>query len=207
MATYSAGILNAVVAAAALRAQTDKTIGFHKSISNIAITGPTGISQAITWDLEDPDTDAGYLNQNDITTLICHKGYRFWGNRTCSADSAYAFEVYTRTAHFILDTIINGCFPFVDQPLTPFLAKDIIDSIQHELTKVVNAKKLLGAKVWYDPNENSTEQLQQGQFWVDYDYTPVPPLEQLGLNQRITSRYLVDFGQLIKGTSSTSTGV
>lgn len=198
---YGSGILSAVVSAAALRAETDKKVGWHKSLSNIVVSGPTGISQPITWDLEDPDTDAGYLNSHDITTMIQHLGFRFWGNRNCSDDPRFAFEVSTRTAHFLLDTIIEGCFPFVDQPLTPFLAKDIIDSINFELQEHVTARHLLGGSVWFDPNENSTEGLQQGQMWVDYDYTPVPPLENLGLNQRITGRYLVDFAQLINGAA------
>ncbi|EIH1700166.1 phage tail protein, partial [Salmonella enterica] len=30
---------------------------------------------------------------------------------------------------------------------------------------------------------------------IDYDYTPVPPLENLLFRQRITDRYLVNFGQ------------
>ena len=198
---YGPGILTAVVVAAALRAETDEKVGWHKSVSNIAVAGPTGISLPITWDLEDPDTDAGYLNSNDITTMILHDGARFWGNRNCSDDPRFAFEVATRTAQFLLDTIINGCFPFVDQPLTPFLAKDIIDSINAKLTEHVNAKRLLGASVWYDPAENTIENLSQGLMWIDYDYTPVPTLENLGLNQRITDRYLVNFDQLINNAA------
>lgn len=198
---YGPGIYTAAVAAAALRAETDKKTGFHKSLSNIAVAGPTGISMPITWDLEDPDTDAGYLNSNDITTMIIHDGPRFWGNRNCSDDPRFAFEVATRTAQFLLDTIINGCFPFIDQPLTPFLAKDIIDTINAKLTEHVNAKRLIGASVWYDEAENSIEGLSQGLMWIDYDFTPVPTLENLGLNQRITDRYLVDFGQSINNTA------
>ena len=198
---YGTGILTAAVVAAALRAEPDQKVGWHKSLSNIPVSGPTGISQPITWDLEDPDTDAGYLNSHDITTMIQHLGFRFWGNRNCSDDPRFAFEVATRTAQFLLDTIINGCFPFVDQPLTPFLAKDIIDSINAKLTEHVNAKHLIGASVWYDDAENSTEGLSQGQMWIDYDFTPVPTLENLGLNQRITDRYLVDFGQLINNAA------
>ena len=198
---YGPGILTAAVVAAALRAETDKKVGWHKSLSNIPVVGPTGISQPITWDLEDPDTDAGYLNSKDITTMILHDGARFWGNRNCSDDPRFAFEVATRTAQFLLDTIINGCFPFVDQPLTPFLAKDIIDSINAKLTEHVNAKRLLGASVWYDPAENTIENLSQGLMWIDYDFTPVPTLENLGLNQRITDRYLVNFDQLINNAA------
>ena len=43
---------------------------------------------------------------------------------------------------------------------------------------------------------NSIQDLQQGRFWIDHDYTQVPPLEQLGMRQRITSRFLVDFAKL-----------
>ena len=197
---YGAGILTAAVVAAALRAETDKKVGWHKSLSNIAVAGPTGISQPITWDLEDPDTDAGYLNSHDITTMIFHDGARFWGNRNCSDDPRFAFEVATRTAQFLLDTIIHGCCPFVDQPLTPFLAKDIIDSINAKLTEHVNAKRLIGASVWYDEAENSVEGLNEGILWIDYDFTAIPPLENLGLNQRITGRYMIDFSKLITGS-------
>lgn len=198
---YGPGILTAVVVAAALRAETDEKVGWHKSVSNIAVAGPTGISLPITWDLEDPDTDAGYLNSHDITTMILHDGARFWGNRNCSDDPRFAFEVATRTAQFLLDTIINGCFPFVDQPLTPYLVKDIIDSINAKLSEHVNDKRLIGASVWYDSAENTTEGLSQGLMWIDYDFTPVPTLENLGLNQRITDRYLVDFSQLINNAA------
>lgn len=201
--TYGPGQLPAVAVAMALRAQIDQTTGWHKSLSNVAVTGPTGISSNVYWDLEDPNTDSGYLNSHDVTTLIQHQGFRFWGNRTTSDDPRFAFEVYTRTAHFLLDTIINGLFPFIDQPLTMMLARDIIDTINAKLRAEVKAGHLIGASVWYDPNGegNSVQDLQQGRFWIDYDYTPVPPLEQLGLRQRITSRYLVDFAQLATGNT------
>ncbi|MDW5308501.1 phage tail protein, partial [Acinetobacter baumannii] len=39
--------------------------------------------------------------------------------------------------------------------------------------------------------------LKSGKFYIDYDYTPVPPLENLVLRQRITDRYLVDFASRV----------
>lgn len=194
---YGFGLVFSVAVAAALRAQLDEQVGFQKSISNVIVNGVTGISQPVTWDLEDPDTDAGYLNSHQVTTLIQNQGLRFWGNRNCSEDPRFSFEVATRTAQIVLETIVQGCAIFADQPLIPQLAKDIIDSIQAKLDEFTAAGQLIGASVWYDPAENSTEALSQGQFWVDYDYTPVPTLENLGLNQRITDRYLVDFAKLI----------
>lgn len=206
---YGAGILSSVVVAAAMRAHIDETIGWHKSLSNVVVTGPTGISQDLTWDLEDPDTDVGYLNSHQVTTMIQHQGFRFWGNRTCSAEPQFSFEVFTRTAQILLDSIINACFPYIDQPLTPFLAKDIIDSINAYLRGLANGndRRILGGSVWFDPAYNPAEQLNSGILWVDYDFNPIPPLENLGLNQRITGRYMVDFGQLISGNTTEQEGI
>ena len=192
-----------IATALALRAKIDETdpASFTKSISNVAISTVDGISYPRTWDLEDPDTEVGYLNANEVTSLIQHEGFRFWGNRTCSDDPRFAFETTTRTAQFLLDTIINGCFPFIDKPLTPILARDIIDSINAKLRQFVAKGWLIGASCWYNEEINNPQDLSQGLMYIDYDYTPVPTLENLFLNQRITDRYLVDFSKLIAQTA------
>ncbi|HID9744540.1 TPA: phage tail protein, partial [Proteus mirabilis] len=41
--------------------------------------------------------------------------------------------------------------------------------------------------------------LKDGKLTLDYDYTPVPPMENLMLRQRISDKYLMDFGNKIKG--------
>lgn len=48
-----------------------------------------------------------------------------------------------------------------------------------------------------DAEPNTKETLKAGQLTIDYDVTPVPPLENLGFRQRITDRYLADFAQRI----------
>lgn len=183
----------------ALRAKIDETYpaSFTKSISNVPVTSADGIKYPRTWDLEDPNTEVGFLNSHEITSLIQHEGFRFWGNRTCSDDPRFAFETTVRTAQFLLDTIINGCFPFIDKPLTPILARDIIDSINAKLRQFVAKGWLIGASCWYNEEINNPQDLSQGIMYIDYDYTPVPTLENLFLNQRITDRYLVDFSKLI----------
>ena len=188
-----------IATALAMRALIDDTYpaSFTKSISNIPVPGVAGIKEPRTWDLEDPNTEVGYLNANEVTSVIQHQGFRFWGNRTCSSDPRFAFETGVLTAPWLLDTIIEGCFPFVDQPLTPVLVLDIIDSINAKLRATVSQGWLLGATCWYNDDLNNAQDLSQGMLWVDYDYTPVPTLENLKLNQRITDRYLVDFGKLI----------
>jgi phage tail sheath protein FI len=44
---------------------------------------------------------------------------------------------------------------------------------------------------------NDRESLKAGQLKIDYDYTPVPPLENLLLRQRITDSYLVNFASQV----------
>ena len=56
---------------------------------------------------------------------------------------------------------------------------------------------LLGGSCWFDPDVNTADILKAGELFIDYDYTPVPPLEDLKFRQRITDRYLVDFAAKI----------
>lgn len=188
-----------IATALAMRVMIDETYpaSFTKSISNVPVPGVGAITYPRTWDLEDPNTEVGYLNANEVTSVIQHEGFRFWGNRTCSTDPRFAFETGVLTAQWLLDTIINGCFPFIDKPLTPVLVRDIIDSINAKLRSTVAKGWLIGASCWYNEALNNEQDLSQGMLYIDYDYTPVPTLENLKLNQRITDRYLVDFGRLI----------
>lgn len=189
----------ATARALGLRAKLDNDIGWHKTLSNITVNGVTGISKDIYWDLQDPATDAGLLNEKGVTTLIRRDGFRFWGSRTCSDDPLFAFESYTRTAQVLADTMAEGQMWAIDKPLTPSLARDIVETINAKLRSLVSQGYLLGGECWYDPTSNSKEELKDGKLTLDYDYTPVPPMENLMLRQRITDKYLMDFGNKIKG--------
>ncbi|WP_337234965.1 phage tail sheath protein [Proteus terrae] len=189
----------ATARALGLRAKLDNDIGWHKTLSNITVNGVTGISKDIYWDLQDPATDAGLLNEKGVTTLIRRDGFRFWGSRTCSDDPLFAFESYTRSAQVLADTMAEGQMWAIDKPLTPSLARDIVETINAKLRSLVSQGYLLGGECWYDPTSNSKEELKDGKLTLDYDYTPVPPMENLMLRQRITDKYLMDFGNKIKG--------
>lgn len=193
----AAGNSSPVSRALGLRAKLDNEIGWHKTISNIAVNGVIGLSKDIFWDLQDPATDAGYLNAQEVTTLINHNGYRFWGSRTCSTDPLFAFENYTRTAQVLADTIAEAHMWAVDAPLNPSLARDIIEGINAKFRELKSLGYIIDGQCWFDPEPNTAEVLQSGKLYIDYDYTPVPPLENLMFRQRITNRYLVDFAQLI----------
>ena len=187
----------AVAVAMGLRAKIDNEIGWHKTLSNVAVTGVTGIDADVTWDLRDPATDAGYLNSNEITTLIQHDGFRFWGSRTCSDDPLFAFENYTRTAQIMADTIAEAHMWAIDKPMHGSLVNDMLEGIKAKQREWTRLGYLMGGDAWYDPELNSKDTLKAGKLYIDYDYTPVPPLEDLNFRQRITDSYLAEFASTI----------
>lgn len=187
----------AVARALGLRAQIDEEIGWHKTLSNIPVQGVTGITKDVFWDLQDPSTDAGYLNADEVTTLIRRDGFRFWGSRTCTIDPLFAFESAVRTAQVLADTIAEAHMWAVDKPMNPTLVKDIIEGINAKFRELKAQGYIIDGSAWYDPSVNDEVTLKAGKLYIDYDYTPVPPLENLQFRQRITDRYLADFANLI----------
>lgn len=187
----------ATARALGLRAKIDQQTGWHKTLSNVGVNGVSGLSADVFWDLQDPATDAGLLNQNDVTTLIRKDGFRFWGSRCLSDDPLFQFENYTRTAQVLADTMAEAHMWAVDMPLNPSLARDIIEGIRAKMRSLVSQGYLIGGDCWLDEAVNDKDTLKAGKLLIDYDYTPVPPLENLLLRQRITDQYLMNFASQV----------
>lgn len=182
----------ATARALGLRAQIDQETGWHKTLSNVAVNGVTGISASVYWDLQEPGTDADLLNEAGVTTLIRNDGFKFWGNRTCSDDPLFLFENYTRTAQVIADTMAAGHAWAMDKPITATLIRDIVSGINAKFREMKTGGYIVDATCWFDESANDKETLKAGKLVIDYDYTPVPPLENLTLRQRITDKYLAN---------------
>lgn len=187
----------AVARALGMRAKLDQEIGWHKTISNAGVNGVTGLSHDVSWDLQNPNTEAGLLNSDEVTTLINQAGFRFWGDRTCSADPLFAFENYTRTAQVIADSLAEAHLWAIDKPMHPSLVKDIVEGLNAKGRQWTRLGYLLGFNAYYNEQVNTKESIKAGKLYIDYDYTPVPPLENLVFEQRITDRYLIDFAQRV----------
>lgn len=182
----------ATAIALGLRAKIDNDTGWHKPLSNVGVNEVTGISASVFWDLQEKGTDADLLNEVGVTTLIRADGFRFWGNRNCSDDPLFQFENYTRTAQVIADTMAEGHMWANDKPITATLIRDIIDGINAKFRELKSGGYIIDATCWFDEEANSKETLKAGKLFIDYDYTPVPPLEHLTLRQRITDKYLAN---------------
>lgn len=175
-----------VAHALGLRARLDNDEGFYRCISNVPVPGVTGVSRPCN------ETEANLLNEAGVTVLRHRNGaFRFHGVRTCSDDDVFVFESDTRTAQVLKDTVREGVERFSDKPLHPSLAKDIIETLKAKGREFKRAGALIGCDFWLA--ENPSDQLALGRLRIDYDYTAVPPLEDLGLRQRKTDTYFADF--------------
>ncbi|MDH2914428.1 phage tail sheath protein [Kosakonia sp. HypNH10] len=191
-ASNSSAVAYSTARALGLRAAIDQSAGWHKTLSNVGVNGVTGISTPVFWDLQESGTDADLLNEAGVTTLIRKDGFRFWGNRTCSDDPLFLFENYTRTAQVIADTMADAHMWAVDKPITASLIRDIIDGINAKFRELKSNGYIIDATCWFDEEANDAASLKAGKLYIDYDYTPVPPLENLTLRQRITDKYLAN---------------
>lgn len=187
----------AIATALGRRAMIDEEIGWHKSLSNVPIAGVTGLTADVHFDIRDMSTDAGLLNEGQVTTIVRMNGYRFWGNRTTSDEPQFSFETAVRTSQAIQDAIAETLAAFVDKPMTDGLIRDIEETVNAKLAQWVSEGRLIGGSCWFDSAANPAAQLAAGKLVIDYDYTPVAPLEGLQLNQRITDRYYSGFGDLL----------
>ncbi len=184
---------SAIARAMGLRAKIDTQTGWHKTLSNVAINGVTGISKAVPFSILASDsTDASLLNDADITVLARMDGFRFWGNRTCSDEPLFAFESAVRTAQVLQDSIAEGLIWAIDKPITKGLIKDIVETINAKFRSLKAQGLIIGAECWFDAAQNPASELAAGKIVIDYDYTPCAPAESITLNQRITDRFYAD---------------
>ena len=75
----------------------------------------------------------------------------------------------------------------------PSIVKDIIEGVNAKFRELRAGGYILNSSAWYDEEINTSATLKTGKLVIDYDYTPVPPIEDLTFRQRITDRYFGDF--------------
>ena len=89
------------------------------------------------------------------------------------------------------------------QPLLRIIELQQVDLVglgeRQQVRELIAQGYLIGGSAWYPEDINDKETLKAGKLTIDYDYTPVPPLEDLTLRQRITDSYLMQFASQING--------
>lgn len=186
---------DAVARALGLRARIDEEIGWHKTLSNVAMGGVTTITRDVHFDLLDPSTDAGVLNEAPVTTIIRTDGYRFWGNRTCAGEDQpdFVFESATRTSHALQEVIATAIKPFIDQPITVGQIKDLLEKVNAAFRALTTQGRIVGARAFFDAASNTSDQLAAGKPTFRMQFTPCAPMENPTVDLVITDFYYSDF--------------
>lgn len=167
------------VAAAGVRARITKDRGFWWSKSNQEIYGITGVSRSIDFNIADSSSQANYLNENEISTVVRHKGYRLWGNRLTSSDQSWAFEVHRLVADAVYDALEDSFLWAVDRPMNANNIEEIVESVMRFMRFLEAEEAILGGRAWIDPTINTKDQLAAGILSVDVALEGPPPIEHL----------------------------
>lgn len=175
---------------AGLLAKSDNERGFWWSPSNQNINGIVGTSRPIDFTLGDSTSRANLLNENKIATIVREDGYRLWGNRTLASDPKWAFLCVVRTADIINDSILANHLWAVDRGITKQYVEDVTEGVNNYLRHLVTIGAILGGSCWFDPDQNTADQIAQGKVYFDFDFTPVYPAEHIIMRSHLVGDYI-----------------
>ena len=171
-------------------AKSDAERGFWWSPSNRVILGILGTARPVDFALGDANARANLLNENEVATIIRERGYRLWGNRTCSSDRKWAFLSVVRTADILSDSLLRSHLWAVDRNITRTYFDDVSEGVNAYIRTLVGLGALLGGLCRPSPELNTQTTIAAGQAYFDIEFTPTPPAERVTFRSRLTNDYL-----------------
>ena len=122
-----------------------------------------------------------YTDQWDF----CQIQYNYMDTEEQAGDKGYALAESLGIPLVIMEPIKGGSLA------------NFSDDINAKFRELKTNGYIVDGTCWYDPESNDASTLKAGKLYIDYDYTPVPPLENLTLRQRITDTYLADLSDSV----------
>jgi uncharacterized protein len=165
----------------------------YKSPSNESIQGDATVTDDGTEVLLDVETGA-YLNSQGIVTAINENGWVAWGNRTTcypgNTDVKDAFIPIRRMFCYINNTLITTFWSKIDDPLNKRLISTIVDSANIWLNGLTAKQYLLGGRVEFREDENTTTDLMDGIINFHVYFTPPSPARDIEFVQEYDTDYV-----------------
>lgn len=163
--------------------------GFWWSPSNQVIAGVVGVARHIDFEVDDENSESNLLNENGIATVINHKGFKLWGNETCSSDPKWKFFNVVVVADTIAESVVDATIDALDRPINANTVTEIVESVNDYLRYLTAIGAILGGKAWIDRSLNTAGQLSLGKLRVEFDYEPPAPLQTLTFGARRNTAY------------------
>lgn len=177
---------------AGLIARTDNEFGFWASPSNKLIRGIIGTARPVEFALNDPNSRANYLNEHNVTTIVNEDGFRSWGNRTTSSDPKWSFLNVRRGADIIQESILFAHLWAVDRNITKNFIEAVVEGVNQYLRYLQTIGAVLGGKCWADPELNTPYTIQQGQLFIDFDFTVPYVAERITFRAHLVNDYVTE---------------
>lgn len=138
---------------------------------------------------------ANYLNSNGIVTALNFVGgYVLWGNQTAcypaDTDVKNYFIPVSRMFGWVANTLILTYWSKVDKKMTRRLIDSIVDSVNIWLNGLVAEEQLLGGRVEFKDDENSTAALMAGKAVFHIYMTPPSPAQELDFVLEYDAEYV-----------------
>lgn len=172
---------------AGVMSRTDNMLGFWYSPSNKNIYGIEELERPIPYiAFSSPNSTANYLNEMKLVTAIHYEGYKVWGNRSATTDSAWHFISVRRQFDIIEDSIEIGTLHLLDRPINKAFFEDLQDSVQAFLNSLIGRQAIIHGTIKVLPEDNPPAQIANGQVMARIDITPTYPAERITYNVTLT---------------------
>lgn len=193
---------------AALIARTDKDEGApYYNPGNRPLTGILGPSRAVGFSLSDPDSEANFLLQRGVNSIVQlstsrtaqvsngPQGKVFWGFFNTSNDPLWRAINVVRTRKAVREVIPRTLARYAGQNLGAHIGVLLLQSLEGFLSELKSLPKpaILGGSVRWNRDLNDNASLRAGGFAVSLDFEEAPPLTDI---QVYTGRYSAAFDLL-----------
>lgn len=137
---------------------------------------------------------AAYLNGQGIVTAINENGWVAWGNRTsaypATTDVKDTFIAIRRMFCWVNNTLITTFWSKIDNPINKRLIATIVDSANIWLNGLTAKGYLLGGRVEFREDENTTTDLMDGKINFHVYITPPSPARDIEFVQEYDTNYI-----------------
>lgn len=139
--------------------------------------------------------NAGYLNgQGVVTALNFVGGWKAWGNRTTAYPSNTDVKDnminIRRMFNWVNNTLITSFWSDIDSPIDKKLINKAVNSANIWINSLVATGALLGGRVEFRSDENSTTDLMDGKITFHVYLTPPSPAREITFKQEYDPDYI-----------------
>ena len=178
--------------------------GVALSPSNRVIKGIEALLKPVSFNIsvfadEGSASDANYLNENGVCTIINSNGFRFWGNYTTSdlGDQSRFINV-KRVIDYLGRVIPKSLVSFIDLNISTGYLDVVTEHLNAEINKLIGQGILLSGEAWpASADINTPEELLAGNVYFNIRVSIASPAQTINITTRVTNGYLTSFTEAI----------